>query len=35
MAERLEAEGYAGIGKEMGLSEEDLAEVQDKEGAKV
>ncbi len=35
LAERLEAEGYAGIGKEMGLSEEDLAEVQDKEGAKV
>jgi Fe-S cluster assembly ATP-binding protein len=35
LAERLEAEGYAGIGKELGLSPEDLAEVEDKEKAKV
>ncbi|MDQ3941377.1 MAG: ABC transporter ATP-binding protein, partial [Actinomycetota bacterium] len=35
LAERLEAEGYAGIGKELGLSEEELAEVEDKEGARV
>ena len=28
LAERLEAEGYAGIGKELGLSEEVLAEVE-------
>ena len=35
LAERLEAEGYAGIGKELGLSEEELAEVENKEGARV
>jgi Fe-S cluster assembly ATP-binding protein len=35
LAERLEAEGYAGLGKEFGLSDEDLAEVADKERARV
>ena len=35
LAERLEAEGYAGIAKELGLSDEELAEVEDKEKAKV
>jgi Fe-S cluster assembly ATP-binding protein len=35
LAEKLEAEGYAGMGKELGLSAEDLAEVEDKERAKV
>src|SRR5918998_2747219 len=35
LAERLEAEGYAGLAKELGLSEEELAEVAAKEGAKV
>ena len=35
LAEQLEAEGYAGIGKELGLSAEDIAEVEDKEKAKV
>jgi Fe-S cluster assembly ATP-binding protein len=35
LAERLEAEGYAGIAKELGLSEEDIAEVEIREGAKV
>jgi len=32
LAEELEAEGYAGIAKELGLSDQDLAEVEDKEG---
>jgi Fe-S cluster assembly ATP-binding protein len=35
LAERLEAEGYAGIAKELGLSDEELAEVEDRERAKV
>ena len=35
LAERLEAEGYAGIAKELGLSAEELAEVEDRERAKV
>jgi Fe-S cluster assembly ATP-binding protein len=35
LAERLEAEGYAGVAKELGLSEEDIAEVQAREGAAV
>ena len=35
LAERLEAEGYAGLAKEFGLSAEELAEVASKEGAKV
>ena len=35
LAEQLEAEGYAGLGKELGLSDEDLAAVEEKEGAKV
>ncbi len=35
LAERLEAEGYAGIAKELGLSEEELAEVERRERAKV
>ncbi|MGH2807652.1 MAG: Fe-S cluster assembly ATPase SufC [Actinomycetota bacterium] len=35
LAERLEAEGYGGIAKEFGLSEEELAEVESAEGAKV
>ncbi|MEA2451724.1 MAG: Fe-S cluster assembly ATP-binding protein [Actinomycetota bacterium] len=35
LAERLEAEGYAGVAKELGLSEEELAEVEATEGAKV
>jgi Fe-S cluster assembly ATP-binding protein len=35
LAERLEAEGYAGIAKEIGLSDEELAEVERTEGAKV
>ncbi len=35
LAERLEAEGYAGLGKEFGLSEEDIAELAVKERAKV
>jgi Fe-S cluster assembly ATP-binding protein len=35
LAERLEAEGYAGLAKEFGLSEEDIAEVADKERARV
>jgi Fe-S cluster assembly ATP-binding protein len=33
LAELLEAEGYAGLAKELGLSERDLAEVEEKEGA--
>ena len=32
LAELLEAEGYAGLARELGLSEEDVAEVEDKEG---
>jgi Fe-S cluster assembly ATP-binding protein len=35
MAERLEAEGYAGIAKELGLSADVVTEVETKEGAKV
>ncbi len=35
LAERLEAEGYAGIAKEIGLSDEELAEVENRERAKV
>jgi Fe-S cluster assembly ATP-binding protein len=35
LAERLEAEGYAGLAKELGLSEVVVAEVAAKEGAKV
>ncbi|CAN5577822.1 Fe-S cluster assembly ATPase SufC [soil metagenome] len=35
LAERLEAEGYAGLAKEFGLSEEVVAEVQGKEGGEV
>jgi Fe-S cluster assembly ATP-binding protein len=35
LAEQLEAEGYAGLAKELGLSDEDIAEVEQKEGAKV
>ena len=35
LAEQLEAEGYAGLAKELGLSDEDIAEVENKEGAKV
>jgi Fe-S cluster assembly ATP-binding protein len=33
LAEKLEAEGYAGIAKELGLSEEDVAEVEQSESA--
>ncbi len=32
LAEQLEAEGYAGLAKELGLSEKDVAEVEEKEG---
>jgi Fe-S cluster assembly ATP-binding protein len=35
LAERLEAEGYAGLAKEMGLSEEDVTEVEAQEGVQV
>jgi Fe-S cluster assembly ATP-binding protein len=35
LAERLEAEGYAGLGREMGLSDEEIAEAAEKERAKV
>ncbi len=35
LAEQLEAEGYAGIAKKIGLSKEELAEVEAAEGAKV
>ena len=35
LAERLEAEGYAGIAREIGLSDEELAEVESRERAKV
>jgi Fe-S cluster assembly ATP-binding protein len=33
LAERLEAEGYAGVAKELGLAEEDIAAVEEVEGA--
>jgi Fe-S cluster assembly ATP-binding protein len=33
LAEQLEAEGYAGLAKELGLSEQELAEVEQKEGS--
>jgi Fe-S cluster assembly ATP-binding protein len=32
LAERLEAEGYAGVAKELGLAEEDIAAVEEVEG---
>ncbi|MGH2819919.1 MAG: hypothetical protein ACRDJ5_04620, partial [Actinomycetota bacterium] len=35
LAEQLEAEGYAGLATQLGLSAEDLAEVETAEGAKV
>jgi Fe-S cluster assembly ATP-binding protein len=35
LAERLEAEGYAGLGRELGLSVEDVSEVAAQEGAQV
>ncbi len=35
LAEQLEAEGYAGLAKKIGLSKEELAEVEAAEGAKV
>src|SRR5688572_13672873 len=35
LAEQLEAEGYAGLAKEIGLSAEDVAEVEGSEGGKV
>ena len=35
LAEQLEAEGYAGVGKELGLSEDDIAEVERIESARV
>jgi Fe-S cluster assembly ATP-binding protein len=35
LAERLEAEGYAGLAKELGLSDEAIAAVESQEGAKV
>src|SRR5688572_26179832 len=35
LAERLEAQGYAELAKEIGLSEEELAELENKEGATV
>ena len=35
LAERLEAEGYAGLGKEIGLSDDDIAAVEAEEAAKV
>ena len=35
LAERLEAEGYAGVAREIGLSEAELAELEQAEGAKV
>src|SRR5918992_3557131 len=35
LAEQLEAEGYAGIARELGLSVEDVTEVEDREGANV
>lgn len=33
LAEQLEAEGYAGLAKELGLSEQEVAEVEQKEGS--
>ena len=35
LAEQLEAEGYAGVGKEIGLSEDEVASVEQQEGASV
>jgi Fe-S cluster assembly ATP-binding protein len=35
LAEQLEAEGYSGVAKELGLSQEDIAEVEQAEGSKV
>jgi Fe-S cluster assembly ATP-binding protein len=35
LAEQLEAEGYMGVAKELGLSQEDIAEVEQAEGSKV
>ncbi len=35
LAERLEAEGYAGVAKDVGLPAEDIAQVEEQEGAKV
>ena len=35
LAEQLEAEGYAGLAKELGLSKDDIALVEEAEGAKV
>jgi Fe-S cluster assembly ATP-binding protein len=35
LAERLEAEGYAGLARQLGLSEADVAEVEDREGGRV
>ena len=35
LAEQLEAEGYAGVAQELGLSPEEVAEVETKEGAAV
>jgi Fe-S cluster assembly ATP-binding protein len=35
LAEQLEAEGYAGLAQELGLSAEDIVDVEEKEGAKV
>jgi hypothetical protein len=32
LAERLEAEGYAGLAKDLGLSESDVVDVEVKEG---
>ncbi len=34
LAERLEAEGYAGLAKELGLAEEEIKEVEELESAK-
>jgi Fe-S cluster assembly ATP-binding protein len=33
LAEQLEAEGYAGLAKELGLAEQDLVDVEEKEGS--
>jgi Fe-S cluster assembly ATP-binding protein len=33
LAERLEAEGYAGLARQIGLPAEDLAEVETREGS--
>jgi Fe-S cluster assembly ATP-binding protein len=35
LAEKLEAEGYAGVGKEVGLDEKEIADVEQQEGASV